>query len=429
VWERLRRLESAGNKLYGGDTTMNRLHIALALLLALAAFAPGEAPQYINVRELGAVGDGQADDTQAFLDALARGRAESRHVYVPRGRYRLSAPLELTDIALTGPGIGAWPADIDALPVLIPDHRNGPCLTLGAGGAVSGLCITYEGDVTDGPPAISITGIGCFITRLKIMYAWDGIMTDGKSNVGRLNISDCFLVAIRNVGVRVTGTWDVPALRNIEVWNNGPVPRGLNEGIGFHLGKNDLIRVTDCFVFAMRHGFLLEDKIEGCEIEGGTWGLLTGCSTDFCGSGVTVRGDHTVSITGGTFWEHADSLMVDGEGARVRVTGCELKSNGQPAIVVRDCDHTVITGCTISRPMESFDAPAVVLEGGRTILTGNHIDARGDCIHIGESIDSALIQGNFLDPHGHEGIVNNCTREDAVKLDANLLQPAPAGAP
>jgi len=399
--------------------------IMVGILAGSAASVPaqdGPAPDRINVRDLGAVGDGKTDDTQAFLAAVTRGKETQRHVYVPRGRYVISQPIVLENIALTGPGGGAWPADVDALPTLVPTHRDGPAIHLLAGGALHHLGIAYEwaAEPETGPPAVLIGGIGAFISHVKIMYAWDGILADGKSNIGRLNVDNVFMVAIRNVGVRVTGTWDVPALRNIEVWNLGPVPRGLNEGIGFHLGKNDLIRMTDCFAFAMRYGFLLEDKIEGCEIEGGTWGVLTGCSTDFCGTGLALRGNHTVSLTGGTFWDHAESLVVDGEGARVRLTGAELKSNGAPAVVVRNCDHTVITGCSLLRPMESFAAPAAVLDGGRVILSDNHIESFGPGVEIGPAVRSAVVRGNLIDPHGHEAILDQHGEAGKVLVEGNL---------
>jgi hypothetical protein len=268
---------------------------------------------------------------------------------------------------------------------------------------------------------VLITGIGVYISNCRIRYPWDGIITDGVSNVGRLNIENVFMVAPRNVGVRVTGTWDVPRLNNIEVWNAGPVPRGLDKGIGFLLGKNDLIRVTDCFAFAMRYGFVLADEIEGCEIEGGTWGIMTGCSTDYCGTGIEVRGHNTVSISGGTFWDHAEGLVVDGEGARVRITGAELKSNGTSCVVVRDCDHTVLTGCTLARPMEQFVAPAVVFEGGRLVMTGNHIDGFGAGVKIGPSIRGGVVQGNLIDSRGHAAIVDE-SEAGKMLIETNLVQ-------
>lgn len=376
----------------------------------------------INVRDLGATGDGQHDDTEAFLNATARAQSEGKHVFVPRGRYRISQPIPLNNIGITGPLVGAWPADVEALPSILPAHQSAPAFHLLAGGSLRGLDITYHWpkEPPSGPPAVLIGGIGCYVSNMRIRYAWDGIITDGKNNVGRLNIENVFMVSIRNVGVRVTGTWDVPRLNNIEVWNAGRLKQGMAKGIGFHLGKNDLIRITDCFVFAMRHGFLLEDRIEGSTIEGGTWGVMNGCSTDFCPVGIEVRGKHTLSVNGGTFWEHQASLVVDGAEAKVRVSGSELKSNGSPVVVIRACDHAVITGCSLLRPMESFDAPAVRLEGGRTTLSGNHIESYGAGIVIGGGVKSALIEGNTIDPHGKQAVINKSGEKAKVRVVGNL---------
>jgi hypothetical protein len=405
------------------------LGLAALSLWAIAHQVVGHAAvDMVSVKEHGAVGDGEADDTQALLDAVAEGRASGRHVYVPRGRYRISQTVALENIGITGPDTGAWPADIDALPSVLPVHTGSPAFALGAGASLKAIDITcgLPAEVEAGPPAVLISGIGVFISNCRIRYPWDGIITDGKSNVGRLNIHNVFIVSPRNVGVRVTGTWDVPALRNIEVWNAGPVPRGLNEGIGFHLGKNDLIRLTDCFAFAMRHGFLLEDKIEGCEIAGGTWGVMTGCSTDFCGTGIAIRGQHTVSISGGTFWDHAESLVVEGEGARVRVSAAELKSNGAPSVVVKQCDHTVVTGCSILRPMETFDAPAVVFEGGRLVLGDNFVQSRGPGVRIGPDVAGGIVRGNLIESLPRAAIVREGEGQKSVLVEGNLEQEIPA---
>lgn len=404
------------------------MNALVALLCAALPCSPSFAgPDLVSVRDHGAVGDGEADDTQAFVSALAAARETGAHVYVPRGRYRVSQPLDVENLAVRGPAAGAWPADVDALPSILPTHTDGSVFRLGAGGALHGLDITCRlpGDAESGPPAVLISGIGCYISNFRIRYPWDGIVTDGINNVGRLNIENVFIVSPRNTGVRVTGTWDVPRLNNVEVWNAGPVQRGLTRGIGFHLGKNDLIRLTDCFVFAMRYGFLLEDHIEGSEIEGGTWGVMTGCSTDFCGVGIAVRGDHTVSISGGTFWNHAQSLIVEGEGARVRLTGAELKSNGTTCVEVRDCDHTLVTSCSLLRPMEEYVAPAVVVERGRAVISHNVVDGFGPALRVGPQVRFAIFRGNLVHTHGHPAVVDECPDPARLLVEANLFEEPP----
>lgn len=53
-----------------------------------------------NVRDYGAVGDGVTDDTQSFVDAIATGLP----VYVPDGKYFITAEIQTEDLVLFGTG-------------------------------------------------------------------------------------------------------------------------------------------------------------------------------------------------------------------------------------------------------------------------------------------------------------------------------------
>jgi len=65
--------------------------------------APPTAPPAANVHDYGAVGDGDADDTEAFLAAIAD---TAGVLEVPAGRYRIEQPLKITksDVVLRGAG-------------------------------------------------------------------------------------------------------------------------------------------------------------------------------------------------------------------------------------------------------------------------------------------------------------------------------------
>ncbi len=374
----------------------------------------------VNVRDFGARGDGRADDTPAFERAIEAARAAGLAVFIPRATYLITRPLTVENISLTGPTPGVWCADTDVLPLLVPQHRDAPCLVLKAGGGIQALAIRYDwkGEPGSGPPAITVTGVGAYISHIKIMYPWDGVMADGVSNIGRLNVENVFIVAPRNIGMRVTGTWDAPTIRNVEVWNLGPVPRPAERGIGFDLGKNDLIRLSDCFVFAMGTGYLLRDTIPDATIRGGTWGALTGCSSDFCRIGIDVQGEHTISVTGGSYWNHFYGVRIDGEKARVRVTGAEVKSNGAPCIEVHRAEQAVIDGCSLVRPMESFRVPAVHLRGGYTTLSGCHVDSTDEGVRIEAGVQSALVAGNTI--RAVRPLVNLAPAGSAVEMWGNL---------
>lgn len=74
-----------------------------------AGYRRGEAPlptvpAVADVRSFGAIGDGVADDTQAFLDAIAA--TDSGAILVPAGRYRITRVLRITkpNVVLRGAG-------------------------------------------------------------------------------------------------------------------------------------------------------------------------------------------------------------------------------------------------------------------------------------------------------------------------------------
>jgi hypothetical protein len=88
---------------------------------------------------------------------------------------------------------------------------------------------------------------------------------------------------------------------------------------------------------------------------------------------------------------------VDGAKARVRLSGAEMKANNGAAVEVRNSDHVVVSGCGLLRPMKEYRPPAVLLSGGRTVLTGNHIESQGAGIVIGQNVREAAMHGNLVD--------------------------------
>lgn len=387
-----------------------------------------ETGQAVNVRALGAKGDGKTDDTAAFLAAIVQAQNEDGVVLVPKGQYKISRPLELNEISLIGSGFRAWPADVDVLPSIRPIHRDNPAIILGKGGAIRGIDITYkwEKEPENGPPAVLIKGVGAVVRDVRIRFAWDGISTDGEHNVGRLNIENVLIVSIRNIGVYVAGSWDVPRLNNVEVWNTRNLRYGYLPGVGFMLGKNDLIRMTDCFVHGMNYGFLFEEEFNENKIKGGTWGVMNGCSTDFCTIGLLVHGRHTLSISGGSFWSHDECLLVDGEKARIRMNGSELKSNGAPVVRVKSCDNIVINGCNLFRPMKRNDYPAMILNGGKVVIGSNHIEAHGPGVIVEPGVRSVAITGNVIETiEGQPAIIDHSEAKSVVVIKSNVITTKP----
>lgn len=360
----------------------------------------------ISVKEHGAVGDGTTDDTLAFEQTLQAAKTAGLPVRIPRGTYSLSRTINVDNQEIIGATSGAWPSDGDALPSVVDRAADGPCFQLLAGGSLHGLNIDYGRPRDDHfkYAAVLVTGGGVYLSNLRIRGAYDGIAADGVHNVGRLNVENVFMAGVQHEGMRVTGTWDVPRLSNVEVWNNEVAPVPYKTGVGFHLGRNDGLRMTDCFVFAMNVGYLFEETGQTAQAQGLTKGSLNGCSADFCSTGVRVNGAHWLSMSGGFFWCHQSALVVDGPAAKVQLTGSLLKSNGAPCVQVLAAGAVVITGCDLTRPMPEHPGPGVRLAGGTTVLGTNYIDAYGDGVQAAKGVESANISGNTIVARGGQGI-------------------------
>lgn len=387
--------------------SLNALLCTLVVFLACSSLQaqPAESPPpaarfagEVSVADFGAKGDGIADDTAAFQKAIAAAPQASA-IRVPPGRYRLTDTLHVKARTLIGSDAGAWVADEVSLPTLLPEGTSGPCIRLGPGGAVHGLHIFYDWkgkDPSPRAPAIELTATGPRVSDVKIHGAWDGISADGKSNVGRTLIQNCFIVDVHNIGVRILGTWDVSWISRVEVWSPGSrhFPK---EGIGFLIGKNDMLLMSDCFVFTAQTAYKFVESIPECDIKGVFWGSMANCSADFSGIGIDIDGAHTVSLAGGTYWTHWSGLVVRGKGGQVRLSGLEMKSNGGPTVDIQGGKAVAISGCQFRREMEKFTAPALRVAGGESLaVTGCVLSSTSKALEVSGGMSMAVITGNAI---------------------------------
>lgn len=377
--------------------------MAIAIMISMFAgisFAAANPPlKEVNVRTFGAKGDGKTDDTAAFQKAILLTREKGGTIKVPTGSYRITKPLVLKGQTLLGSIGAAYVSDSSILPTILAESKDGPCVQLQAGGSVQGLQFMYDWKnekPSPRPAAIEISGVGCRVSEVKIYGAWDAIMADGKNNVGRVLIEKCFIVNVHNIGIRMTGTWDSSWISKVEVWSPGSqtFPK---QGIGFLLGKNDVLIMSDNFVFNANAGYKFQDSIEGCTVEGGTWGTLSNCTADFCGQGVIVDGAHTVSFVGGTYWTHHGGIVVKGKGAQVRISGAELGANSSPTLDIEGGDLVVASACQIRRVFKDYDAPALrVADVKGAAITGCVIDSSSKGTEIADGLKDVLVTNNII---------------------------------
>ena len=372
--------------------------LIISCLLTTACCAlPDAAQTEVNVRDCGAVGDGKADDTAAIRKAIdAAGFAGT--VRFAKGSYRISGTLRLDGVHLLGNISGGFPSDADVMPSLVVTHTDGPAVRCGAYSSVHGLAFKYESPNWEKPvkypPTILLCGVGISISNVKIWGAYDAIAADGESNIGRVNLENIFLPEVVNTGVYLTKAYDIPTMRNVEVFCTNKY--FLSHGVGFKLGRLDEFHAANCFVIGAQTGFqFIEDKTAN---GGATYGGLMNCSTDFCGYGYVVESGASLRITNGSYLNHGSAFVIKHPNAIVLLTGALIQANGDHIMNVSDCRNLVISSCRLQKAFENPKAYGVYITGGKNIIVNACVfDGFGPGLYLGGKAGKVTITSNSFE--------------------------------
>jgi len=401
--------------------------LSLFLLGACLASAPVLAAEFAprSVRDFGAVGDGKADDTAAFAQALADAAKAptGRSVHVPAGLYRLTRTLTIESTLLTGLDAGGWPADSQPQPHLVVDvPAPHPCIIAKLGASLHGL--EFDFDDAGNPqrqfgPCVKIEGGGVSCTNLMLHNPTLGIVADGSTNCGRVNLENVFIVNARQLGVQFEYGLDVVTFRNIHVWNY--LPDLVSTCTGFRIGHVDEIRLTDCSVVSAQTGF----HFVATKLPDGTsraaWGGMSNCTVDGSAFGIQVDQVNVLRISGGSIWSHHFGLVCNGTWD-VIVSGADLRANGHHAIDVRDIGTLTVTGSLFRKNGTGWPDTAKVKIGGpgTVLVSGCSFDERSIGVHLGPKATCVSLTGNVFAASPHRALVDE-TGPGCRKLLANNL--------
>lgn len=270
----------------------------------------------VDVRAMGARGDGTTDDTAAIQAAIDRARVRGGCVYVPAGHY-LCGPLTLANVAIVGDAVVHDPSFAGGSLGSMFHIRNAsaPFMTI-AGTAVtlSGLGFFYPDQ--DGSsstphvfPATVKTELYRGTTDVRIsdcLFAncYDAIDLTADPNwvIGRCYIDRCTIYGISRA-LRVTTARDVVSVVNCLF---GVAAYGLSTHGAANLGRFTASYGTG-IVLDRADGFMLSHSLfhgfaTSLESIAGVYSLrVAGCLFEGM-NGVVLRGYASGYLTGNGFW-------------------------------------------------------------------------------------------------------------------------------
>lgn len=353
---------------------MRRLPLRLTCLvlscLVVAAPAVANDSSFANVRDFGAIGDGQADDTAAFLKAIAAKRGV---VVVPRGKFRISQPLlvELDNIgyiAFEGHGVGqiimaaAGPAirfigthvtgsaDPQTVQNNVWENQRMP--------SVEGIEIVGAHEEADGIEASGTMQLT--ITRTRISQCRHGIHLVKQNR--NIVVSDCHIYQNRGIGIY----YDRVSLHQSNI-------------VGSHISYCDGGGIVS------RNSAVRNIQIGSCDLE----------------SNQAERGESTANIL-------LDSTQSEGT-AEVAITGCTIQHNSKAP----NSANVRILGQRDNNKKQ----------WGQVTITGNIFSDVTTNVHLQGVRGVTLSANTFWMGYEHDLLVEDCRQ---IVLSGNAMERNPA---
>ncbi len=404
-----------------------------ALLPAARAASgdPAGAARALNVRDFGAAGDGNADDTAAFTSALkAAVESKTLTVFAPAGRYLIKDQLEvppgvLLEGAFVAPSARFGKEGSVLLAVAGAGNAAGkPFISLNTGSTLRGLSVFYPDQQMKNPPVPypwTVRGQGDNISLVDVLLVNPYQAVDfGTFPAGRHFISGLYGQPLYR-GLFIDQCYDVGRVENVHFWSFwGGWDTGLYDFIGaqavaFILGRTDWQFLSNCFCIGYHIGYHFIQNKSGpgnC--------LLTQCGSD--------EGPQAVRVEGGQ--AHAGHSFVNCQ----FMAGVEIaKSNTGPVkftacgfwgipttnhhALIEGTGHTTFNGCHfISWGQQDKTAPAILARsGGLTVTACDFMDAGKPQIAVESEVVAAMIYGNRL--RGKERIADSTNGRAQIALN------------
>lgn len=390
--------------------------------LICVAMLSHAAAESLNVRDFGAKGDGETDDTPAFQKALtAAAQAGGGTVLAPRGNYFFAGHLNVP------PGVtlrGIWesvpthngirdaglpkPTD-DGTTFLVTENagtEDGPAfLTLNHNATLKGVVIYYPkqkpDDVPDAYPwAIAMRGKNPAVLAVELLNPFNGIDTTGSE---RHLIRDVHGQPLRR-GVFVDQVYDIGRIENVHFnpwWSTRPklYRWQMEHGEAFIFGRTDWQYVFNTFCFGYNVGYkFIKTKAGFCN------GNFLGLGADDCYTALVVEDSAPFGllITNGEFvsFHGPDPTMVEVKASNtgsVRFSNCAFWGPCHQIAKVAGRGTVGFSDCTfVQWDSQKEGRHAIQATGGTVLVRGCEFREAKPQIELGEGVRRAVITGNVF---------------------------------
>jgi len=389
-------------------------HAWIAVVLVVVMMACGawaDSPSTLNVGDFGAKGDGKADDTSAFQQALeAAAKAGGGIVFAPTGDYLIKGHLDLPENVTLEGTRKAPPRSREGGTTLLAVEGAGnpdgtPFITLHTNSTLRGLAVFYPEQLNENPPNSypwCIRGIGddCSIVDVLLVNPYQAV-DFGTHPAGRHYIKGLYVQALYR-GIFIDQCYDIGRIENVHVWpfwtgGGGKVDKfTLEKGEAFIIGRTDWEYMSNCFCIMYKVGFhFIGTKAGQPNV------VLTQCGSDVGPLAVLVdacQAHAGISFVNGQFMAGIEVAATNS--GPVKFTSCgfwginETRSHA----VLAGKGQVIFTACHFNGwdRLKKGDPCIYAKRGGLTVTGCDFMDEGKKQIRLGRDLEAAAIFGNQL---------------------------------
>jgi len=382
-----------------------------AVTLSTAVAQEGRTVTSINVRDFGAKGDGQTDDTAAFQQALdAAAAAGGGSVEAGVGSYLIKGRLGIPDF-VTLSGVWTTPTawsqykGTTLLAVEGEGSEDGPpFISLGASSTLKGITVFYPNQKPDAikPYPWCVAGRGgdnSAIVDCLLVNPYLGV-DFGTRPSGRHYIRNLYGQPLRK-GIFVDKCYDIGRIENVHFWpfwngddKTGAVKFNHEHGEAFIFGRTDWEYVLNTFMWGYKIGYRFIQTEAGA-----TNGNFLGIGADANETSVLVEASqpYGILITNGEFVaflgeEPVEVRVLPTNTGSVQFQNCAFWGPAHHIASLAGTGVVTFNNCHFQEWAQGV--AAIQASEGSLSVIGCTFSRESPQAELGEGVRSAVIMGN-----------------------------------